>query len=974
LVGAAAPISALSVIGDVVYVSNPQPSALGRVIDEHGGGRVIAVSTATQDQRRMLITKFGFEAVGVGRSSASYYYNFIAEQGYSQGPEGWANKWLALLIPDHTPRCVAAERAMKQMLATPTELSRQAVADAMATVHEVISAAVKAFQPDDWLEDSDRGTGDTLSERREGAPCTEATYALMRELQDHPLHGFYDFGAGHLQQVLVAATFHRDRFVGGCEVVERRRDQGNALAHRLGLPIQVAGAVDQREANTMFGEFTTPLVIYANDARFSLPLRQRLLAGVAASAQVGSVLITLEEATWAVPGLGASEPVDGTFSNSWTNYRARQRMYRRVVVGADAVDASDHISDEPLTPVRRSIRSVREAQTGQAHQLDQQRKQAATAWTELADTLGVRGSAIKAEGQELYAKVALPAGYLLYYYGQCYQSRDALRRDDPEEHRQYVIASSADGACYDGEQVTPQYATTVNHRPTSLPEGEVGEIASATLGWAYDVPDNFYGQPYVQTLRAHSPGERITANYGDWFNFAANNINSGEVRQRMQVDGAESAKAAAARMLRSHKRGRAAATKAATAAARETQRPPSTLTAEMAARRAEWDRFQGSNACDGEGHEDCIERLVAHAEAGFYSSLHAANAAACHRDIRRRRSADAWEGASTNGAAVYLAARAQRVMDQAARRAARSEEGEPPGAVRIARAAEPVRAATAADVTAASTAVVMPPVLTTTALTPATTVLTASPALSPVRAAPMRPALEAAFQDCAHTARSIMRPAAGEWRAPLDEAADAAREFSSDSTAAPDRWYFNDMSLDSNFSDTSAASPKAVRRQRRVSWSPQIERRCDIPADNQGRKPKGTKPTRKAKRQARQPPVAHRVTPAAAVRALQQRASGLGPWGKGTQARQALSRQSTTTASTAASTRGRPRQPGNTGRISATAAVQTQQLGRGRGQGGTNSGFVLTLPSRSRPTHRRHDGDPDMDTASSAHQRKSRDT
>jgi hypothetical protein len=92
----------------------------------------------------------------------------------------------------------------------------------------------------------------------------------------------------------------------------------------------------------------------------------------------------------------------------------------------------------------------------------------------------------------------------------------------------------------------------------------------------------------------------------------------------------------------------------------------------------------------------------------------------------------------------------------------------------------------------------------------------------------MRPALEAAFQDCAHTARSIMRPTAGEWRAPLDEAADAAREFNSDSTAAPERWYFNDMSLDSNFSDTSAAS----RRQRRVSWSPQLERRCDIPADN----------------------------------------------------------------------------------------------------------------------------------------------
>jgi hypothetical protein len=109
--------------------------------------------------------------------------------------------------------------------------------------------------------------------------------------------------------------------------------------------------------------------------------------------------------------------------------------------------------------------------------------------------LGVRDSAIKAEGQGLYAKVALPAGYSFYYYSQCYQTRDALRRDDPEERRQYVIASSADGACYDGEQVTPQYATTVNHRPTSLPEGEVGEIASATLGWAYDVPDNFYGQP-----------------------------------------------------------------------------------------------------------------------------------------------------------------------------------------------------------------------------------------------------------------------------------------------------------------------------------------------------------------------------------------------------------------------------------------------------------------------------------------------
>ena len=65
--------------------------------------------------------------------------------------------------------------------------------------HEVISAAVKAFQSDDWLEDSDRGTGDTLSERREGTPCAEATYVLMRELKDNPLHGFYDFGAGHLQ-------------------------------------------------------------------------------------------------------------------------------------------------------------------------------------------------------------------------------------------------------------------------------------------------------------------------------------------------------------------------------------------------------------------------------------------------------------------------------------------------------------------------------------------------------------------------------------------------------------------------------------------------------------------------------------------------------------------------------------------------------------------------------------------------------
>ena len=57
----------------------------------------------------------------------------------------------------------------------------------------------------------------------------------------------------------------------------------------------------------------------------------------------------------------------------------------------------------------------------------------------------------------------------------------------------------------------------------------------------------------------------------------------------------------------------------------------------------------------------------------------------------------------------------------------------------------------------------------------------------------MRPALEAAFQDSAHTARSIMRPAAGEWRTPLDEAADAAREFGSDAAAAFERWYFNDM-------------------------------------------------------------------------------------------------------------------------------------------------------------------------------------
>eukprot|EP01048_Picozoa_sp_COSAG05_P018172 COSAG05_NODE_2609_length_2840_cov_15.028092_5_plen_152_part_00 len=98
------------------------------------------------------------------------------------------------------------------------------------------------------------------------------------------------------------------------------------------------------------------------------------------------------------------------------------------------------------------------------------------------------------------------------YYGQYYPSAAALLRRYPDRDRQYIIVRSLHGTRVDGEAIEQQFATKVNHRDE--------QHANAALGWSDEMEYGIHGQPYIETTRRIAKGEQITADYGEWFDYA----------------------------------------------------------------------------------------------------------------------------------------------------------------------------------------------------------------------------------------------------------------------------------------------------------------------------------------------------------------------------------------------------------------------------------------------------------------------
>ena len=81
-----------------------------------------------------------------------------------------------------------------------------------------------------------------------------------------------------------------------------------------------------------------------------------------------------------------------------------------------------------------------------------------------------------------------------------------------ERNRQYIVVRSLHGTRVDGEAIGQQYATKVNHREDSH--------ANAALGWSDEIEYGIHGQPYIELTRRVVKGEQITADYGEWFDYA----------------------------------------------------------------------------------------------------------------------------------------------------------------------------------------------------------------------------------------------------------------------------------------------------------------------------------------------------------------------------------------------------------------------------------------------------------------------
>ena len=161
---------------------------------------------------------------------------------------------------------------------------------------------------------------------------------------------------------------------------------------------------------------------------------------------------------------------------------------------------------------RRRIRTQTQRLNADHHTYAQQCNAAALSLAKHAPYLEWKRAEDSREGKGLYAKKDLEPGYRIMYYGQYYTSATALLRRFPERNRQYIVVRSLHGTRVDGEAIGQQYATKVNHREDSH--------ANAALGWSDEIEYGIHGQPYIELTRRVAKGEQITADYGEWFDYA----------------------------------------------------------------------------------------------------------------------------------------------------------------------------------------------------------------------------------------------------------------------------------------------------------------------------------------------------------------------------------------------------------------------------------------------------------------------
>ena len=71
---------------------------------------------------------------------------------------------------------------------------------------------------------------------------------------------------------------------------------------------------------------------------------------------------------------------------------------------------------------------------------------------------------------------------------------------------------SLHGTRVDGEAIEQQFAIKVNYREE--------QDANAALGWSDEMEYGVHGQTYIELTRNVEKGEQITADYGEWFDYA----------------------------------------------------------------------------------------------------------------------------------------------------------------------------------------------------------------------------------------------------------------------------------------------------------------------------------------------------------------------------------------------------------------------------------------------------------------------
>ena len=187
------------------------------------------------------------------------------------------------------------------------------------------------------------------------------------------------------------------------------------------------------------------------------------------------------------------------------------RMPTATILGHQGTEMCRSMAEMNVTNGRRR-RTQTQRLHADHHTFAQQRKAAELALNEHAPYLECRQAQDPREGQGLYAKQDLESGYRIMYYGQYYTSAAALLRRYPKRDRQYIIVRSLHGTRVDGEAIKQQFATKVNHREE--------QHANAALGWSDEMEYGIHGQPYIETTKRIVKGEQITADYGEWFDYA----------------------------------------------------------------------------------------------------------------------------------------------------------------------------------------------------------------------------------------------------------------------------------------------------------------------------------------------------------------------------------------------------------------------------------------------------------------------